>query len=64
MEKLAENKNTDFMDKLKMIPIVISSVLVSITLKLQQLSTNYRYVLEVLAREKKDLKVCETFERK
>lgn len=59
-EKETENeeKSTTFTEKLKMVPVVISSVLVSITLELHRLSRNYRYVLQVLAREKKALKVC------
>lgn len=53
----AENKGNPMMDKLKLIPVVVSSVLVSITLKLHQMSRNYRFVLQVIAHEKTKLKV-------
>jgi hypothetical protein len=43
--------------KLMMIPTFISSVLVSVTLRLHRISRSYRYVMRVLAREKKTLKV-------
>lgn len=45
------------MAKLMMIPAFISSVLVSLTLRLHRVSRSYRYVMRVLAREKKTLKV-------
>lgn len=45
------------MGKLMMIPTFISSVLVSLTLRLHRISRSYRYVMRVLAREKKTLKV-------
>jgi hypothetical protein len=63
-EKEAEEKETEaakkkklIMSKLMMIPTFISSVLVSITLRLHRVSRSYRYVMRVLAREKKTLKV-------
>jgi hypothetical protein len=51
-------KKKMIMDKLMMIPTFISSVLVSLTLRLHRISRSYRYVMRVLAREKKTLKVC------
>lgn len=63
-EKDAEEKETEaakkkkiLMSKLMMIPTFISSVLVSITLRLHRISRSYRYVMRVLAKEKKTLKV-------
>lgn len=51
-------KQKILMSKLMMIPTFISSVLVSLTLRLHRVSRSYRYVMRVLAREKKTLKVC------
>lgn len=42
---------------LAFITAFISGVMVSITLRLYRLSRNYRYVMRVLSKEKKDLKV-------
>lgn len=60
-ENEAAEKSTSFMDKLKMVPVFISSIIVSLTLRLHRLTRNYQYVLQVLAREKRTLKVCATF---
>lgn len=57
-EKEAAKKRKILMGKLMMIPTFLSSVLVSITLRLHRVSRSYRYVMRVLAREKKTLKVC------
>lgn len=58
-EKAAEaaRKRQVLIGKLMMIPTFISSVLVSLTLRLHRISRSYRYVMRVLAREKKTLKV-------
>lgn len=63
-DKDGEAKETEFakkrkllVTKLMMIPTFISSVLVSLTLRLHRVSRSYRYVMRVLAREKKTLKV-------
>ncbi|XP_070500560.1 piezo-type mechanosensitive ion channel component isoform X4 [Chironomus tepperi] len=55
-ETEAERKRKLIIKKLKMIPDFLSSVLVSITLRLHRVSRSYRYVMRVLAREKKTLK--------
>lgn len=60
-ETEAAKKRKILMNKLMMIPTFISSVLVSLTLKLHRVSRSYRYVMRVLAREKKTLKVCIEF---
>lgn len=57
-ETEAQKKRKALMAKLMMIPAFISSVLVSLTLRLHRISRSYRYVMRVLAREKKTLKVC------
>lgn len=56
-ETEAQRKRKLLMAKLMMIPAFISSILVSITLRLHRVSRSYRYVMRVLAREKKILKV-------
>lgn len=56
-ETEAAKKRKLLMSKLMMIPTFISSVLVSLTLRLHRISRSYRYVMRVLAREKKTLKV-------
>jgi hypothetical protein len=56
-ETEAEKKRKILMAKLMRIPELISSVLVSLTLRLHRVSRSYRYVMRVLAREKKTLKV-------
>lgn len=56
-ETEAAKKRKLLMSKLMMIPTFISSVLVSLTLRLHRVSRSYRYVMRVLAREKKTLKV-------
>lgn len=56
-ETEAQRKRKLLMAKLMMIPAFISSILVSITLRLHRVSRSYRYVMRVLAREKKVLKV-------
>jgi len=55
-ETEAAKKRKLLMSKLMMIPTFISSVLVSLTLRLHRVSRSYRYVMRVLAREKKTLK--------
>jgi hypothetical protein len=56
-ETETQRKRKLLMAKLMMIPAFISSILVSITLRLHRVSRSYRYVMRVLAREKKILKV-------
>lgn len=56
-ETEAAKRRKLLMSKLMMIPTFISSVLVSLTLRLHRVSRSYRYVMRVLAREKKTLKV-------
>jgi hypothetical protein len=56
-ETEADRKRKLLMAKLMRIPELISSLLVSITLRLHRVSRSYRYVMRVLAREKKTLKV-------
>jgi hypothetical protein len=56
-ETEAQKKRKVLIAKLMMIPTFISSILVSITLRLHRVSRSYRYVMRVLAREKKTLKV-------
>ncbi|CAO1375472.1 unnamed protein product [Diamesa hyperborea] len=56
IETEAAKKRKMLYDKLMMIPTFISSLLVSLTLRLHRVSRSYRYVMRVLAREKKILK--------
>lgn len=56
IETEAAKKRKILYDKLMMIPTFISSLLVSLTLRLHRVSRSYRYVMRVLAREKKILK--------
>lgn len=56
-ETEAQRRKKILMEKLMMIPNVVSSVLVSLTLKLHRISRSYRYVMRVLAEEKDALKV-------
>jgi hypothetical protein len=63
-EKSEEEKETEMakkkkllMSKLMLIPTFISSILVSLTLRLHRVSRSYRYVTRMLAREKSALKV-------
>ncbi|CAH1708045.1 unnamed protein product [Chironomus riparius] len=55
-ETETERKRKLIIKKLRMIPDFLSSILVSITLRLHRVSRSYRYVMRVLAREKKTLK--------
>lgn len=63
-DKTDEEKETEMakkkkllMSKLMLIPTFISSILVSLTLRLHRISRSYRYVTRMLAREKSALKV-------
>ncbi|KAG5675805.1 hypothetical protein PVAND_005679 [Polypedilum vanderplanki] len=60
-ETEAEKKRKIMMKKLMRIPELLSSILVSLTLRLHRVSRSYRYVMRVLAREKKTLKHSPNF---
>ena len=52
-----DKKKKLLISKLMMIPTLISSILVSLTLRLHRVSKSYQYVTRALTREKKTLKV-------
>jgi hypothetical protein len=56
-ETEAAKKRKILIEKLKMIPTFLTSLLVSVTLRLHRISRSYRYVMRVLAEEKDALKV-------